>query len=387
MQVYNRFPVTFTHGQGVYLYDDQGRRYFDAGAGIAVNAFGHCHPEMVQAVTDQAQKLWHISNLYTSDVQTDFAKLLCDNSFADVVFFTNSGAEAVECALKTARRHFHHMGQPKRKRVITFSGAFHGRTQLCISSTGTKTEEGFGTVSPDFDIVPFGDHDALRAAITDETAAIMVEPIIGEGGIKVIPEPCLRGLRDLCDEHGILLIFDEIQCGMGRSGKLFAFEYADVQPDICTSAKGIAAGFPLGACLATHKAAAGMVYGTHGSTYGGNPLACAAGHKAVSMLLADGFMKNVQETGAYLLSGLKALATQYPHIFKTARGKGFMQALVLTEDYAPRDIAEKLLQSGVIVIPASDNAVRFLPPLILTKGDCDILLDLLKSFFAQLEKE
>ena len=386
MQVYNRFPVTFTHGKGIYLYDDKGRRYFDAGSGIAVNAFGHCHSEMVRAINEQASKLWHISNLYTSDVQIEFAKLLCDNSFADVVFFTNSGAEAVECALKTARRYFHHIKQPKRKRVITFSGAFHGRTQLCISATGTKTTDGFGTVSPDFDIVPFGDHDALKAAITDETAAIMIEAVIGEGGIKVIPEACLRGIRELCDEHGILLIFDEVQCGMARTGKLFAFEYAGIQPDICTSAKGIAGGFPLGACLATDKAASGMVHGTHGSTYGGNPLACAVGLKSVQMMLAKGFMENVQEVGAYLHEGLAKIAVKHPSIITELRGKGLMQGIVLSADYAARNIAEKMLEAGVIVIPASDNVVRFLPPLIITKSDCDALMALLQTFFETLDK-
>jgi len=390
MQVYNRFPVTFTHGKGIHLYDNEGRRYFDAGSGIAVNAFGHCHSEMVQAVNEQASKLWHISNLYTSDVQTEFASLLCDNSFADVVFFTNSGAEAVECALKTARRYFHHIQQPQRKRVITFSGAFHGRTQLCISSTGTKTEDGFGTISPDFDIVPFGDHEALKAAITEETAAIMIEPIVGEGGIKVIPEACLRGIRELCDEHGILLIFDEVQCGMARTGKLFAFEYAGIEPDICTSAKGIAGGFPLGACLATHKAAAGMVHGTHGSTYGGNPLACAVGLKAVQMMLAKGFMENVVKVGEYLHEGLVKTADKYPNIISSLRGKGLMRGIVLSQDYTARDIAAKMLEAGIVIIPASDNVVRILPPLIITKHDCDELMGLLQAFFENIaisEKE
>ncbi|MEM6603577.1 MAG: aspartate aminotransferase family protein [Pseudomonadota bacterium] len=383
MQVYNRFAINFTHGKGLSLYDSEGKAYLDAGSGIAVNAFGHCHPKLVAALQKQSETLWHISNLYTSDVQLEFAKLLCDATFADNVFFTNSGAEAIECALKTARRYFHKQGTPQRRRIITFKGAFHGRTQLCISAAGAKTEDGFGTVSPDFDIIPFGDHAALKAAITDETAAILMEPIQGEGGIRLVPIDCLKAIRQLCDEHGILLIFDEIQSGMGRTGKLFAFEHAEIAPDICTSAKGIAGGFPLGACLATDKAAAGMTYGTHGSTYGGNPLGCAVGHAAVEMILEDGFLSHVTQIGVYLKDKLLHLQEKYPDYMTDVRGIGLLLGIKLHDDYKVRDVAEKLLYEGLITIPASDNVMRIVPPLIITQNECDHLCDILDGFFAK----
>lgn len=384
MNVYNRFDVTFTHGKGLYLYDDKGTEYIDMGAGIAVNAFGHCHPDIVHALEQQSKTLWHISNLYTSKPQLECADFLCAHSFADVVFFANSGAEAVECALKTARRYFHHIGKSDKTEIITFTGAFHGRTHLCIAATGTKTSDGYGHIPEDFKQVPYHDITALKKAITPKTAAILVEPIQGEGGIIAASSEYLRAVRALCDEHDILMIADEIQCGMGRTGKLFAFEYADIQPDICTSAKGIGGGFPIGACLATHKAASGMIHGTHGSTYGGNPLGCAVALQVLNMLHQDGFMQQVQENGAYLHNKLEELQERYGHIIHKVHGKGLMLGLVFNKDFAPRSIAEQLLTKGLIVIPASNNVIRFLPPLIISKDQCDSVHGILNDFLRNI---
>lgn len=384
MQVYNRFPVTLVSGQGLYVFDTEGRRYFDAGAGIAVNAFGHCHPKMVASLEAQARKLWHVSNLYHNEPQDKLAKTLCEHSFADYVFFGNSGAEAIECALKIARRYFHVLGQSHKKRIITCEGAFHGRTLACISATGTKTEDGFGTIPDDFDIIPFNNYDSLLSAVTENTAAIMLEPIQGEGGIRSASGEYLRNVRKLCDEKDILLIFDEIQSGMGRTGKLFAFEHAGVTPDICTSAKGIGGGFPLGACLATQKAVRGMVYGTHGSTYGGNALACAVGQTALELILEQEFLDNVATVGLKLKQALHRLQTDYPHLIKEVRGIGLMLGIVLHDSYPVRRVADSALETGLIMIPASDNTLRLLPALIMTKDDVDVFSDLLKKTLEKL---
>lgn len=370
LPTYSRTPMSFVEGQGPWLRTETGETYLDLGAGIAVNAFGHAHPVLVKALTDQAQRLWHTSNLYGIPNQQALAERLVAQTFADTVFVTNSGAEAMECAIKMARKFHDFHGAPERNRIIAFEGSFHGRTLATISAAGSeKLTKGFGPLLPGFDHVPFGDHAALHAAIGPETAAILIEPIQGEGGIRPVPEQCLRGLRALCDAQGLLLIFDEIQCGMGRTGKLFAHEWAGVTPDIMAVAKGIGGGFPLGACVATERAAAGMGPGTHGSTYGGNPLACAVGCAVLDLMAEPGFLDSVSRTAGRFRQGLEGLVAGYPDIFEAVRGSGLMLGLkcrvpntaVVSAGYAER----------VLTVPGGDNVVRLLPPLNLTEAEVD----------------
>lgn len=379
MKVYNPFKVNFVRGEGVYLYDNDHKQYLDCASGIAVNAFGHNHPIMVKAVTEQLQKLWHVSNLYATEPQINFAQTLCNHTFADCVFIGNSGTEAVEAALKTARSYFSAKGEAHRTRIISFTGAFHGRTHLCMTAAGMKNDKGLGHIPDDFDVVPFGDHEALKAAITPNTAAILVEPIQGEAGIKVIPKYCLEALRALCDAHDLLLIFDEIQCGAGRTGKLFAYQYTNIQPDIMAIAKGIGGGFPVGACLATTKASLGMVVGTHGSTYGGNPLASTAGNAALSILLSDGFLSHVTEMGDYFIDALKHLKTEFPNLIADIRGVGLLIGVELSEKLNAREFVGVCLQAGLALAPAGNNTIRFLPPLIITKAEIDEAVKIFKN--------
>jgi acetylornithine/N-succinyldiaminopimelate aminotransferase len=368
LPTYNRADVAFVRGEGPYLFAEDGSRYLDFGAGIAVNAFGHANPRLVAALTAQANKLWHTSNLYRVPGQEQLSKRLVDATFADTAFFTNSGAEACECAFKMARRYQFVNGHPERFRIITFAGAFHGRTLAGIAAGGQeKYLEGFGPKVEGFDQVPPNDLKALEAAITPATAALMVEPIQGEGGLHPMPPEFLRALRKLCDQHGLLLIFDEIQCGFGRTGKLFAHEWVGVTPDIMCVAKGIGGGFPLGACLATEEAAKGMTAGTHGSTYGGNPLAMAVGCEAAAMVLEPGFLESVQTTGNFLRQQLAGLIAEHPTVFEELRGQGLMLGLKLkvpnTEFVA---VARK---HGLLIVGAGENVVRLLPPLILTEEE------------------
>lgn len=367
---YARAPLSFVDGEGPWLTTESGERYLDLGAGIAVTALGHAHPRLVAALEGQARRLWHTSNLYQVPNQTRLAELLVDNSFADTVFFTNSGTEATECAVKMARKYWDAVGQPERNRIVTFGGAFHGRTLGMISATGgEKLVKGFGPLLDGFDRVPFGDHAALEAAIGPQTGAIMIEPVIGEGGIKPVPTQCLRGLRELCDRHGLLLIMDEIQCGMGRTGKLFAHEWAGVTPDIMALAKGIGGGFPLGACLATETAAQGMTAGSHGSTYGGNPLACAVGAEVVSIMLEEGFFDRVAQIAGRLRQGLEGLVASNPDVFESVRGEGLMLGLVCK---APNmDVINQGYAAHVLTVPAAENVVRILPPLNLSDAEVD----------------
>ncbi len=362
LPTYARFDLEFSHGEGSHLYTSDGRRYLDFASGIAVNALGHAAPELIAALTQQAHRLWHTSNLYRIAGQERLAARLCEITFADSVFFTNSGAEALECALKAARRYHHVNGAPQRHRVITFAGAFHGRTLATIAAAGQpKLVDGFGPMMDGFDHVGFGDHDALRAAVGPETAAILVEPIQGEGGIRRVPDQCLRGLRDLCDEAGILLILDEVQCGMGRTGKLFAHEWAGIAPDILASAKGIGGGFPLGACLMTARAAAGMTAGTHGSTYGGNPLAMAVGNAMLDAVLAPGFLDEVARKAGLFQQLIGPLLEEYPDIIKGVRGQGLLIGL---ECAVPNgDVIAACQAHQLLCVPAGDNVVRILPPL------------------------
>jgi acetylornithine/N-succinyldiaminopimelate aminotransferase len=368
LPTYNRMPVSFVRGEGARVFTEDGTEYLDFGAGVAVTSCGHAHPALVKALTDQAQKIWHTSNIYQMPGQEKLAGQLIAKTFADTVFFANSGAEALECSIKMARKYHYAKGDVKRVNVITFEGAFHGRTIATIAAGGqAKYLEGFGPKAPGFIQLPFGDHEALERAIDDETAAILIEPVQGEGGIRPVPHQCLRGLRALCDKHGILLVFDEVQCGVGRTGKFFAHEWAGITPDIMAVAKGIGGGFPLGACLATENAAQGMVAGTHGSTYGGNPLATAVGSAVVDVVTADGFFDNVLEQARSLKQRLARLKDEYPDVIEDIRGEGLMLGIkckVLNSDFQKAALAARLL-----VIGAGDNVVRLLPPLIITEKD------------------
>ena len=368
LPTYARAPIAFERGEGAWLVARGGERYLDFGAGIAVNALGHAHPHLVEALTTQAQKLWHTSNLFEIPDGERLGQRLVDASFADVAFFCNSGAEANEAAIKMARKYHAAGGHPERYRIITFEGAFHGRTLATLAAGGQqKYIEGFGPKVDGFDQVPFGDHEALRAAIGPETAAVMIEPIQGEGGVRPVPPQCLRGLRALCDEHGLMLIMDEVQTGVGRTGRLFAHEWSGAAPDIMSAAKGIGGGFPLGLCLATREAARGMVAGSHGTTFGGNPLAMAVGNAVLDVVLGDGFLDHVQRVALVLKQKLGALRDRYPHVVTEIRGDGLMLGLKLAvpnTEFAAAARAEHLL-----VIPAGDNVVRLLPPLIVTEAD------------------
>lgn len=381
LPTYARAPVAFDKGEGPWLFDETGEKYLDFGAGIAVCALGHAHPKLVAALEAQSRRLWHTSNLYGIPGQSALAQKLVDASFADTVFFTNSGLEAVECALKMARKYQSHNGNPERWRVITFGGSFHGRSLATIAAAGQeKLLKGFGPPMAGFDHVPFADHDALKAAITGETAAILIEPVQGEGGIRPVPYQCLRGLRELCDEHGILLIHDEIQCGMGRTGKLFAHEWAgDATPDILASAKGIGGGFPLGACLATERAASGMVAGSHGSTYGGNPLAMAVGNAVMDEMTAPGFMEHVVEMAGLLRQRLSELADAFPDLIAEVRGEGLMIGIRMKPEAANLALYTEAMKNRLLVVPAGDNVVRILPPLIIGAEHVSAAMDALHT--------
>ncbi len=369
LPTYARADLAFERGEGCWLVSDAGRRYLDFAAGIAVTALGHTHPHLVKALTEQANKVWHTSNLFRIPGQERLAERLVAASFADTVFFTNSGAEAVECAIKMARKYHTATGTPERWRIITFEGAFHGRTLATIAAGGqAKHLEGFGPPVPGFDQVPFGDHEALKAAIGPETAAILVEPVQGEGGIRPVPPQCLRGLRELADANGILLIYDEVQCGMGRTGKLFAHEWAGAPPDIMAIAKAIGGGFPLGACLATEKAAVGMVAGSHGSTYGGNALAMAVGNAVLDVMLEPGFLDRVNDVAGRLRQGLAMLADEHPDVIDEIRGQGLMLGMKVKP--ANREVMAALRERGLLSVAGGDNIVRLLPPLIV--GDDEI---------------
>lgn len=367
MGVYARAPLAFERGEGSRLYTAEGEAYLDCMAGIAVNALGHSHPRLVQAVKEQAEKLWHTSNIFRIPNQEKLAKLLTDNTFADVVFFTNSGAEAVECAIKTARKYHYVKGQPERIDIIGFEGSFHGRTLAAVNASGNASYlEGFGPRMPGFIQLPYGDHEALKAAIGPTTAAIIIEPVQGEGGARSLPVSCLRGLRELCDEHGILLIYDEIQCGLGRTGKLFAYEWADGagEPDIMAVAKALGGGFPVGACLATAEAARGMTPGSHGSTYGGNPLAMAVGVASVEELVKPELLAHVREVAGYFNQQLTGLKARFPDVVDDIRGKGLLIGVKLKTPN--REFMQHARDEHLLIAGGGDNCVRLLPPLTLT---------------------
>jgi acetylornithine/N-succinyldiaminopimelate aminotransferase len=368
LPTYARVDLAFERGEGVWLVATNGDRYLDFTSGVAVNALGHAHPHLVAALTEQAHRVWHVSNLYRAPEAERVAQRLCDASFADVVFFCNSGAEAMECTIKTARKYQSANGAPERYRIITFEGAFHGRTLATLAAGGQKKYlDGFGPVVEGFDQVPFGDLEAAKAAITAETAAILIEPIMGEGGVRVVEPAFLRALRELCDKNGLLLLFDEVQTGMGRTGELFAYQRVGVEPDIMALAKALGGGFPVGACLATREAAKGMTAGTHGSTFGGNPLAMSAANAVLDVMLAPGFLDRVRRTALVLKQRLAEIKDQYPSIIAEVRGEGLLvglRALVPVGELVDALRAEKM-----IAVAAGDNVVRLLPPLVINEQE------------------
>ncbi|MEQ9449823.1 MAG: aspartate aminotransferase family protein [Rhodospirillaceae bacterium] len=383
MPTYGRTDLVFERGEGAWLFTTDGRKFLDFGSGIAVTALGHAHPHLVAAIKDQAEKLWHTSNLYRVAGQEKLAERLVANSFADTVFFCNSGAEAMECALKTARRYHQAQGNKDKYRVITARGGFHGRTLATIAAGAQpKHMDGFAPAMDGFDQVAFGNLNEARAAITPQTAAVVVEPVQGEGGIIPADPEYLKGLRAMADEYGLLLIFDEVQTGLGRTGKLFAYEWSDIAPDLMALAKGLGGGFPVGACLATEEAAKYMTAGSHGSTFGGNPLAMAAGNAVMDVLLEPGFMGGVEKTAGKLWGKLETLVKKHGKVFETARGKGLMIGIKCK--ITNTDVVAKAASNGLLTVPAGDNVVRLLPPLIIGDAEIDAAMDILDTSAAEL---
>jgi len=374
MPVYPRCEVRPVRGEGIYLYGENGEKYLDFASGIAVNLLGHGHPHLTKAIQKQAETLIHVSNLYGSPQGEAFAQRLVENTFADTVFFTNSGAEAVECAIKTARRYHHSGGNPQKHDLITFKNAFHGRTMATISATDQeKLRDGFAPLLEGFKVVEFDNLDAALAAIDGNTAGFLVEPIQGEGGIRPASKEFMSGLRKACDEHDLMLVLDEVQCGVARTGYLYAYEYYGITPDIVASAKGIGGGFPMGACLATEKAARGMVIGTHGSTYGGNPLAMAAGQAVFDVVANDEFLSHVKAMGERLRSALEQMIPNHDHLFESVRGVGLMLGIKMKTD--SRAFVNWLRSEGILLVAAGENVVRVLPPLNIEERDIREFVD------------
>jgi acetylornithine/N-succinyldiaminopimelate aminotransferase len=384
MPVYPRSPIRPVRGEGVYLYGEQGEKYLDFAAGIAVNILGHGHPHLTQAIQAQAAKLIHVSNLYGSPQGEALAQRLCDLTFADTVFFTNSGVEAVECAIKTARRYHHAKGNPHKHDMNSFSNAFHGRTMATISATDQpKMIDGFAPLLPGFKVVPFDDLDAALGAIDENTAGFLLEPVQGEGGIRPASQAFMTGLRAACDEHDLMLVLDEVQCGVARTGTLYAHEQYGIEPDIMATAKGIGGGFPMGACLATEKAAGGMVIGTHGSTFGGNPLAMAAGQAVLDVVANEEFLGRVQQMGERLRAGLEQMIPNHDHLFDSVRGMGLMLGVKLKSD--SRAFVNYLRTRGLLTVAAGDNVMRVLPPLNIEEAHIREFIETLSAAAADYE--
>jgi len=378
LDIYNKKKISFKKGKGSFLYSVNGKKYLDFVQGIAVNCLGHSNNYLNKAIQTQSKKLWHVSNAFIIPEQEKLAKRLMQKTFADYVFFQNSGAEATEASIKFARRYFYSKGETKKNRVLCINNSFHGRTLATIfASNSKKATEGFGPKVDGFDHFNFGDHKSLERAITKRTAAIMVETILGEGGIKVIPDYCLKGLRKLCNKKNILLILDEVQCGIGRTGKFLAFEYAKIKPDIVPIAKGIGGGFPIGAVLVNKKVASGQKPGTHGSTFGGNPLAMSAGNAVMDVIFKKGFLKNVQKNGKYFFDSLVKLKNKYPKVIKEVRGLGLLLGLVLYKDQTK--FIKKLQDNKLLTIRAAENVVRILPPLNVTKTEIHLALKIIED--------
>ena len=381
---YNRKKIAFKYGKGSYLFSTDGKKYLDFVQGIAVNSLGHAHPKLVKTIRDQSKKLWHVSNAFQIPEGEKLAKKLCQKTFADYVMFQNSGAEATEAAIKVARRYFYSIGKPNKNRILCVKNSFHGRTIAAIFASGSKKmTEGFGPKVPGFDHFVFGDHKSLKKKITKNTAAIMVEPIMGEGGIKVIPDFCLKELRKLCDKRKILLIVDEVQTGVSRSGDFFAFEKSKILPDIVPIAKGLAGGFPVGAVLMNKKVAAGMTPGTHGSTFGGNPLVCSVANSVMDIVSTKQFLNNVKKSSKYFLSNLNKLKEKYPKIIKEIRGRGLLIGIQLYKDQSK--FITKLMDNKLLTIRAADNVVRILPPLNVKKKEIDQALKIINKVCSELK--
>ena len=382
---YNRKKISFIRGKGSYLYSTSGKKYLDFVQGIAVNCLGHAHPKLIKTIKNQSKKLWHVSNAFQIPEGEKLAKKLCQKTFADYVMFQNSGAEATEAAIKVARRYFYSLGKPNKNRILCVKNSFHGRTIAAIFASGSKKmTEGFGPKVSGFDHFIFGDHKSLKKKINKNTAAIMIEPIMGEGGIKVIPDWCLKELRKLCDKKKILLILDEVQCGISRSGNFLAFEKSKIKPDIVPIAKGIGGGFPIGAVLMNKKVAASMLPGTHGSTFGGNPLAMACGNTVMDIVTSKKFLKNVNNLSKYFLSNLNQLKEKYPKIIKEIRGRGLLIGIQLHKDQAK--FIKKLMDKKVLTIRAAENVVRILPPLNVKKSEINYAIKIINQVCKELEK-
>ena len=380
---YNRKKISFKYGKGSYLYSNKNVKFLDFVQGIAVNSLGHSHPQLVKTINKQSKKLWHVSNAFQIPEGEKLAKKLCQKTFADFVMFQNSGAEATEAAIKVARRYFYSIGKPNKNRILCVKNSFHGRTLAAIYASGSKKmTEGFGPKITGFDHFRFGDHKSLKKKITKKTAAIMVEPIMGEGGIKVIPDWCLKELRKLCNKKKILLILDEVQCGISRTGSFFSFEKSKIKPDIVPIAKGIGGGFPLGAVLMSKKVASGMVPGTHGSTFGGNPLAMAVGNAVMDLVSSKKFLKNIKNLSKYFLLELKKIKESYPHIIKSIRGRGFLIGIQLHKDQTI--FIKKLMENHLLTIRASENVIRILPPLNVKKNELDLALKIINKVCKEL---
>ena len=375
---YNRKKIAFNKGKGSFLISVKGQKYLDFVQGIAVNSLGHAHPKLIKTLNNQSKKIWHVSNAFIIPEGEKLAKKIVQKTFADYVMFQNSGAEATEAAIKVARRYFYSIGKPKKNRVLCIKNSFHGRTIAAIYASGSKKmTEGFGPKIDGFDHFNFGDHKSLKRLITKNTAAVMIETIMGEGGIKVIPDWCLKGLRKLCDQKKVLLILDEVQCGIGRSGDFFAFEKSKVKPDIVPIAKGIGGGFPIGAVLMNKKVASAMVAGTHGSTFGGNPLAMQIGNTVFDIISKKSFLNNVKKNSKYFLNELNKIKNEYPNIIEEVRGRGFLIGLKLREDQS--NFIKKLMDYKLLTIRAADNVVRILPPLNVKKSELDLALKIIKK--------
>ncbi len=381
---YNRKKISFKHGKGSYLYSTNNKKYLDFVQGIAVNSLGHAHPRLIKTIKDQSKKLWHVSNAFQIPEGEKLAKKLCKKTFADYVMFQNSGAEATEAAIKVARRYFYSIGKPNKNRILCIKNSFHGRTLAAIFASGSKKmTEGFGPKVKGFDHFSFGDHNTLKKKINKNTAAIMVETIMGEGGIKVIPDWCLKELRALCNKKKILLILDEVQCGIGRSGDFFAFEKSKVKPDIVPIAKGIGGGFPIGAVLMNKKVASGMTPGTHGSTFGGNPLAMAVGNTVMDIISNKKFLNNVKILSKYFLFKLNKIQKKYPNLIKQIRGKGFLIGIQLYKDQT--EFIKKLMNNQLLTIRAAENVVRILPPLNVKKNEIDLAIKIIEKVCSQIK--
>ena len=380
---YNRKKIAFKYGKGSFLYSRDNKKYLDFVQGIAVNSLGHAHPKLVKTINEQSKKLWHVSNAFQIPEGEKLAKKICQKTFADYVMFQNSGAEATEAAIKVARRYFYSIGKPNKNRILCVKNSFHGRTLAAIYASGSKKmTEGFGPKVGGFDHFRFGDHKSLKKKITKKTAAIMIEPIMGEGGIKVIPDWCLKELRKLCNKKKILLILDEVQCGISRTGTFFSFEKSKIKPDIVPIAKGIGGGFPLGAVLMNKKVASGMIPGTHGSTFGGNPLAMAVGNAVMDIVSSKKFLKNIENLSKYFLLELKNIQEAYPKIIKSIRGKGFLIGVQLYKDQTI--FIRKLMENKLLTIRASENVVRILPPLNVKKSELDLSLKIINKVCKEL---